>query len=653
MSIKLKINNILYKVNKDIVCKNSEYLNCLIGDGDYSNENIEINIKDTSINVFIKFLNNENGNRVVVDENLTMYDIFVLMNYFAINDNLIKKCDKCINTIITYLTQYLFTNDLRKIKIYNKILKYGFGKYNTRAIPYFRSGKDKYYDPCVNKILSYVKIHQLQPKLYQLSRIPRIFNRSLIDILHERMNTDTFMKIFKRFISKDDNDLIDIHKIEDHFTYCEPDTQKYYVNPLINFDIGDKTIHNKNNAIKRIYELSKGIIGKDFPFSNCIIAGGYANKCLIKHEYHQQYNDIDIFLYGKITKKKNAFITLLRYFSKRFKNRIFYCINKSALTLCIEDIDINLQIIYNNAKNKIDVISEFDLTYCQVLFDGKEFLAMYNYIDTAKSFMTTNSDRIVYVNTHRAQKAKDKGYTLYNNTYYHEVEDEKTKYSLNKYYYPRSTESKERNMKIIKMFLGSKQIYLNIEDVLSNFKYRMMGVIESYKVDEQSINEDIDFGKLDINMNESIKNNGNPLIFNMYFDNIIKFDRFDSKGFDVISFDVKKYPKFIDKMVKLMEKSNLVGRRNKSQIIKLLSGKKNGEPHPFHKYDECDNVYMKLNIRGYTQVYDEDKDEFVEITGLPRIFSGNLSFCIDKLYTQNVTCYVKFLDKIIIDKIIE
>ena len=117
----------------------------------------------------------------------------------------------------------------------------------------------------------------------------------------------------------------------------------------------------------KLLHITDNIIGKEFPFEGCVIAGG-ALLNLIKNETFNINSDIDIWITGKYNNKKIYMSNILNYLSKF--NCKFIQYTETIVNVILPN-KIIIQIINTLYKNPITIINMFDLDIVKMYYDGK------------------------------------------------------------------------------------------------------------------------------------------------------------------------------------------------------------------------------------------------------------------------------------------
>ena len=154
-----------------------------------------------------------------------------------------------------------------------------------------------------------------------------------------------------------------------------------------------------------------------FNWDGILLAGGLVSGLLEKKYNPDLYinSDLDFFVYRKAGESKSAIISRVKrvynYFKSLFGNIVsFYYKNSMVITILTPLFDRPIQIIGTDYTNPLDVIKNFDLTHCQVGFDGHNVICTkkcMKAIKTRVTKITTNS-----IHAYRIVKTYKRGYSI-------------------------------------------------------------------------------------------------------------------------------------------------------------------------------------------------------------------------------------------------
>lgn len=228
-----------------------------------------------------------------------------------------------------------------------------------------------------------------------------------------------------------------------------------------------------DNFIKQYNKLTYGIIRSNFNWKNKVIAGGFILECIFNGKLNNN-TDIDFFLYGTVEERKNAIIDIIKHVA--MENKIYIGYDGCVIYIWINDIARHINIINGNYKNMSSIIEEFDHSCCKVLYNGKSVLCYDDFINSMQTKETTISN--YNFKPHRLYKMIQKGFT-----YKFKDQDEEKLYTEfiksdnptiinNKYYYPTSKVSVERNYYLLKCIYNLKNKILdNLDEFINLFDF--------------------------------------------------------------------------------------------------------------------------------------------------------------------------------------
>ncbi len=324
---------------------------------------------------------------------------------------------------------------------------------------------------------------------------------TLMDKLDKRsdMQFEQMLEIFsqwKRFINieplHNNRLLFNVHekRCTGFLTY-RPLAVSCPIEAKASFREGQSVIVSRSRFVNDFKALTFGAF-KDFDYTNAVVAGGAVHACLVDKPFESTSTDIDIFLYGTVQEKTDAFKRTIKYFADLYANRIIYNVNGSVVTLCIVGVPRNIQIIFGSAVSVYDVIDVFDLGYCQMLYDGKSVFST----DDCLMSIKTQTTQVVstyaksYTCVFRYSKAYFKGYglNLDNSMLFdgksadeiREMLEDDFAYNLKKnhYYYPTSVD--DRNKFLVKACLKGRQIYDDGKEVVDTFRFTELDAMNNY-----------------------------------------------------------------------------------------------------------------------------------------------------------------------------
>mgnify|MGYP001560641653 CR=1 FL=1 len=147
---------------------------------------------------------------------------------------------------------------------------------------------------------------------------------------------------------------------------------KLFFNKLSNYELGKPII--SSNFKQNFYTYTQNAFD-GFNWSNVIIAGGLVNKIinpnfeenLVKGFYDN--SDIDMYLYGHTKTKKKKLEYILNFLNDKLG--AYYLINfPNVITLIFPNYHCDIQIIIGNYKSPLQIVSDFDLSHLQMIYNG-------------------------------------------------------------------------------------------------------------------------------------------------------------------------------------------------------------------------------------------------------------------------------------------
>ena len=175
----------------------------------------------------------------------------------------------------------------------------------------------------------------------------------------------------------------------------------------------DQATTSQEQFLQRIENQISWSLGQDFEWNHILLAGGSVLYALDANPNEKQYlnSDLDLYIYSddnKVIKKKLEYVfhyllirfgdKLVAYYLDSYSNRTKYMNDVSMIIFLIPDKPM-IQLIFQFAddsrdypweepwRKKINILNEFDLTHCQIGFDGS------NVIYTSE-FQKTISSRV-------------------------------------------------------------------------------------------------------------------------------------------------------------------------------------------------------------------------------------------------------------------
>lgn len=251
----------------------------------------------------------------------------------------------------------------------------------------------------------------------------------------------------------------------------------------------DKTTCSKPEFYSRIYSEFIQYFD-DMDWKNVLMAGGFVSALMEKNYDQQLYenSDIDLFVYGDINTIRKRMKEMCKYFSDKLGKVFMYGFkNVVVVNILSTKYKRPIQLIALGEKNPMRVLESFDLTHCQVGFNGTDVLHTSDYIKSQKSHITRITTTSIQL--YRIIKAYKRGYSVISNFpnvylknfYYSYIwmnePGSKQKFPVNtdkQRYISKLDENLDEimNNEIIKKHL-SKSIKVTDEDTLETFQYKL------------------------------------------------------------------------------------------------------------------------------------------------------------------------------------
>ena len=184
---------------------------------------------------------------------------------------------------------------------------------------------------------------------------------------------------------------------------------------IVKFAAGDRTTHDHAVALQRLHEATGGVFlntpsREPFCWDGVLLAGGLPSQAInaaVKNI--AAASDIDLFIYGKTPEERTAVFTRVltvlnapavatHLADGQGVNETLFCVTGSVCTVLHPAFTRPIQIIFSDATTPTCILSRFDLTACQVGFDGRDFLMTPHAVESfaTRIAMVSNCDRIIY-----------------------------------------------------------------------------------------------------------------------------------------------------------------------------------------------------------------------------------------------------------------
>jgi hypothetical protein len=206
----------------------------------------------------------------------------------------------------------------------------------------------------------------------------------------------------------------------------------------IQYSIGEPVTVSKLLFMHRLYEQIGTLFDPPFKWDNIFLAGGLISGLLEVKYNPELYKDSDLDMYIcsiSLTDLCTRMMYVLNYIREHTKNCYFLISGTQRVCLIdciIEGFPRRLQLIglcgtnlaglFNiNTKDKIksvkcpspsDVMSTFDMTHCQVAYDGNDLICTPEFIDCMITHHTVLNPQVQSIHAYRLVKAHLRGYSI-------------------------------------------------------------------------------------------------------------------------------------------------------------------------------------------------------------------------------------------------
>lgn len=188
--------------------------------------------------------------------------------------------------------------------------------------------------------------------------------------------------------------------------------------------LGTKITVSQMEFYKKLYDKINCVIDDKFDWTNVLLAGGLITGLLDKHDNttlshaydpkSYDNSDIDLFIYGDNKTVTNTIQRIYTYFKNKFVGFYAFAYKRSAIFTFLIPGKPVIQLIGNaprcNINDPISILKSFDMTHCQVGFDGEKLIytdKFYEAIKTKETEITTSS-----IHAYRLVKAYKRGYSI-------------------------------------------------------------------------------------------------------------------------------------------------------------------------------------------------------------------------------------------------
>jgi len=219
------------------------------------------------------------------------------------------------------------------------------------------------------------------------------FNQAMKKIL----STDTYLEFagnWKQNITFDN--IINNSRIRDclllnvfdfgdaRYSAMTPSVQRFAEPTLIRgcpLEMGETVFSTREEFMTQFMEFSFGLPNLITQYwENIVISGGSIAKLMnrgIAKKALSPNADVDIFIFGKTVEKRIAAVKylVLEVFEQNYPGRCWYTIKRAVMTVTIQGVPRQFQIVCTSAKTSYQILDNFDLTHVQFFYQNGAVLA--------------------------------------------------------------------------------------------------------------------------------------------------------------------------------------------------------------------------------------------------------------------------------------
>lgn len=166
---------------------------------------------------------------------------------------------------------------------------------------------------------------------------------------------------------------------------------------------------------KRLNNRIGEFFDDNFDWSGVMIAGGLISGLVERKADIKEYemSDIDLFVYDNNQCKKNIIEKMQQiynYFVKKFDFYAFIMIPDTTIMNIIIPGKCSIQVIGTLFKNEMEILQSFDMTHCQIGFNGNELVFTEDFIKAIRTKVTRITKNSIHA--YRLVKTYYRGYSI-------------------------------------------------------------------------------------------------------------------------------------------------------------------------------------------------------------------------------------------------
>ncbi|AYV85250.1 MAG: hypothetical protein Satyrvirus8_8 [Satyrvirus sp.] len=185
-----------------------------------------------------------------------------------------------------------------------------------------------------------------------------------------------------------------------------------------NYEPNEKVTVSNMEFYRRLNTKIGDLFDDNFDWSGVMIAGGLISGLMEKKAEMKEYekSDIDIFVYDPESNKNriiNKMIQIYNYFVDKLEKKFYAYImvpNSTIMTIIIPG-KCSIQVIGTLYKSEMQILKSFDLTHCQIGFNGNGLVFTEDFIEAIRSKITKINTNCI--DLYRLVKAYRRGYSIH------------------------------------------------------------------------------------------------------------------------------------------------------------------------------------------------------------------------------------------------
>lgn len=228
----------------------------------------------------------------------------------------------------------------------------------------------------------------------------------------DKLNVYNIMYIESDMYTEPLLNLIEYHEPNTKFIEFDKfikDNDKLYYFENTNMKNTAMDIIDMNKFKNKIIENSYNLIGDDFIWNNTVVlAGGMVHKCMANIENIPEYSDFDIFIVNNdINILTNEIKRVIKYFQNRFGDNTYWVVRRHVINIYVVGYNRSIQLMIYQNDDIANIISKFDFTHTQFVYNGKNILTTYGGLNFANTGITIHDDCYELTYPKRLYKAKE------------------------------------------------------------------------------------------------------------------------------------------------------------------------------------------------------------------------------------------------------